>query len=187
MENEILDDDFVGETFGNVEYGGFWQRFGASLIDALVFLPLIGLMFYNMIYWKSLEVAILITFLMLAYKPLMEYYYGATLGKMALKLQIVTQDFQEISINQAFSRYIPWLISGAVNLVVTFFLFNYEPFLDATTYMDMSLAQQQAPHTMLGSLFGMLPTLSALIMLGSDERVSGHDMLAKTYCIKKRQ
>ena len=55
MSNEILDDELHNQSppdFSRVRFAKFWVRVGASVIDSLVFLPIIILGFYNALDWK---------------------------------------------------------------------------------------------------------------------------------------
>ena len=73
-----------GEAMENYSRpAGFWIRVGAHIIDAVVFIPLVVAAFWNMFRVKSMFVLVLISVPGLVYKPLMESYFGATLGKMA--------------------------------------------------------------------------------------------------------
>ncbi|MBK8392708.1 MAG: RDD family protein [Saprospiraceae bacterium] len=53
--------------------------------------------------------ALVIGILLMCYKPFMEFQYGATLGKMAVKLKVVNLDFEKITLSQSIIRYIPGL------------------------------------------------------------------------------
>lgn len=94
MSDHILDenyDDLDGEE-RNYRFAGFWIRVGATIVDILVMLPFVGLSFYILLVLKSLPLMIVITVIMAAYKPLMEYQYGATLGKMAVGIKVVNEE-----------------------------------------------------------------------------------------------
>lgn len=187
MEDNILDDDQMEKDnpFQNVRFAGFWIRVGATLVDMLVLLPLIGLSFYNIFSLKSLLVAQLIILINAAYKPLLEYQYGATVGKMAVKLKVVNEKKDLITANQAIIRYSPWLVSVLVNLIFTANLFNTPEFQDTTGFMEFSMLSQEVAGSTMNSLAGWLVIISAVALVFSPFKQALHDRLAKTYVIYK--
>jgi uncharacterized RDD family membrane protein YckC len=106
---------------GTLRYAGFWLRFAAKLIDwfaigLVVGIPSVILMFASMGKLEPdkgpplqfLAFQILIQFLSIAgtvaYNTLMVGKYGATLGKMALGLRVVTADNTSLTYLRAFGR-----------------------------------------------------------------------------------
>ena len=121
MNLESLDDQLTDNDHGykeEIEYAGFWIRLGAAVIDTLVLFPIISLSIYNQFDMKSLALLYVFTVLSALYKPLMEWRFGATLGKMACKIKVVNEELRPISIDQSFGRYIPWGISAIIQLMV---------------------------------------------------------------------
>ena len=55
---------------------GFWIRVGASIIDWVIFFPIIILSIWNTYSLKNTVVLILISLPGLIYKPLMESFFG---------------------------------------------------------------------------------------------------------------
>ena len=134
MEENLIDEQ---AEVRSMTYAGFWPRFGAYFIDGIVagiivkismtvtMLPMTyylsqGYMSGNpqlgaippslpmaLFLGISLSVA-----LQALYYILMWGYRGATLGKMALKIKIVSTDGSPISYGAAFLRYIGTIISG---------------------------------------------------------------------------
>lgn len=88
MENQPTDllDQFEERE---IIYATFWERLLALIVDALVFAPLAIIKLFTESGWSYQVYIILTAFLGLVYKPLMEYKYGATLGKMTLKIIVV--------------------------------------------------------------------------------------------------
>ena len=120
-------------------YGGFWLRAGAYLIDQialfLVRLPLeLALRAY--VFWETFQLAsgstprpfwqsqgvliayglyfILFLLISLAYYVFFVGRYGATPGKMALKLRIVRSDLAKVSYLRALGRYFAQGLSGTL-------------------------------------------------------------------------
>ena len=106
----------------NVQYAGFWIRFGANLIDGLLFLiVLVPLMYfiYGEDYFLSEDVVLgTADFLFNYIMPIVVIIwlwlrYQATPGKMATKLTIVdAKTGGPLSLGQAIIRYVGYIISS---------------------------------------------------------------------------
>ena len=93
------------------QYGGFWRRALAALVDAIVmgtagFVPYVG--------W----------FISVFYYPLLTAFYGQTLGKKLLGLMVVNkEDNTPIGIYDAIIR--EWVGKLVLTLVNIFFLIGF--------------------------------------------------------------
>lgn len=103
------------------QYAGFWIRFCATLIDLLVFLILAGVplwLIYGASYWSSdtmfngpWDFIISTVFPMVATVWLWNRF-GATPGKMALKLKVLDAHTGEnLSVARSIARYFAYLVS----------------------------------------------------------------------------
>lgn len=115
---------------GAMEYGGFWIRFGAKIIDWII----LGIVnWLVLIPWGILTASYpaksgpasgsMMSALMgnlfyfgfaIAYVTFFLGKYGATPGKMACKLRVVTPEGGEITYLRAFARYFGELVSGFI-------------------------------------------------------------------------
>ena len=107
---------------GVTEYGGFWTRFAAKFVDGLImrfvgtFVGLAGGALLSD-FLKSnptagLTILYSIGFLMeLAYRTLFVGAFGATPGKMAMKIKIVNADGSKVSYAKALARSLAELVS----------------------------------------------------------------------------
>jgi uncharacterized RDD family membrane protein YckC len=108
-------------------YAGFWIRFGAKMIDGLIFAVILGIPLVLIILSGAagsrppafgLGLQVLIQFLSLAvavsYNTFFLGKFGATLGKMACQLKVVTADGAPISYLRAFGRAWAEQLSGLV-------------------------------------------------------------------------
>ena len=167
-----------------IEYGGFWIRFAAALIDTLIFIPIMVISFYNLFTLKSVVLLYILTLLTSIYKPLMEWRYGATLGKMACKIKVVNENQEFISLDQAFGRYIPWAISVIITLMSSTRMYLSAEFQNLNTYMDLTAFSQNDPLNTISTIYSLI----FLIIVGSlifDKHKRGfHDKIAKTMVIK---
>ena len=186
METPILNPE-QPTTFETAapNYAGFWIRTGATVIDFLVYLPLIALGFYNLMTIKSLALQLGLTLIMALYKPFMEYKYGGTLGKLALKIKVVNTDLESISIPKAILRYALWIPGQILSLVGIVLLFSNPDFEFATTFTEASQMQNESASPILSFLFGLLVFISCLAVAFDDQKRALHDRIAGTYCIAK--
>ena len=141
--------EFKEETI----YGGFWARFGAAFIDILVFVPIILFSNYNIISIKSIALLYVLTLISALYKPLMELKYGATLGKMALRLKVVNHNLEPINVDQAFMRYLPWAISIIFQLMAATVMYNAENFQQIDTWEEMAMLAKNPVLDIISSIY----------------------------------
>jgi uncharacterized RDD family membrane protein YckC len=112
---------------GTMVYGGFWIRAVAKIIDSLiqgvfgillvlVFLPFIdfkgGSDTTGMVIWLGLQGGGVL--FALAYSVFFLGKYGATPGKMAVGLKVVTSDGDPIDYKRATARYFAEILSGLI-------------------------------------------------------------------------
>lgn len=181
----ILDDEFEFEH--QVRYAGFWIRFGASLIDSLVMIPIVLLTFYDMMMLKSFAFYVVISIIGALYKPLMEHYYGATLGKMAVGIKVVDSTFHRIDLETAFLRALPWLFNQVISLVSMYFIFFTVGFQDVEGFMEFAEFQQNVndPVSWLSTLSSLFLIVSGIVIATNDYAQGLHDKIANTYVIYK--
>jgi uncharacterized RDD family membrane protein YckC len=122
---------------GEMKYAGFWIRFVAKFVDGLilrvVLTPLTLLAFYlargatptSLIVMQVVNgVGSLLVFM--AYSVLMNGKYGATLGKMACKIKIVTAEGAPISYARAFGRFFAEILSGCPTLFIGYIMVAFD-------------------------------------------------------------
>jgi uncharacterized RDD family membrane protein YckC len=115
---------------GAMEYAGFWIRFVAKFIDGLILaVPLVILMFTFFfsnfrpgqratVPWASigLQLGIQLCYYALAgvYNIFFIGKFGATPGKMAVNIQVVTPEGGKISYGRATGRFFAEILSGLI-------------------------------------------------------------------------
>jgi uncharacterized RDD family membrane protein YckC len=107
-------------TAADLDYGGFWIRFVAKVIDGIVeggisiaITLIIGLM--TQFFGNKMSVFYLISYpIAIVYVTYFVGAYGATPGKMALGLKVVRPDGERVSYLRAFARYWAELLSGLI-------------------------------------------------------------------------
>ena len=134
LDKDLLHDQAEGT---HMTYAGFWSRFGAYFIDGIIAGIIVKISMSVMMFplsrhfssalmsgnpqpeliVSSLSMVLVITILLgsslqALYFILMWGYKGATLGKMAMRIKIVSTKGSDISYGTAFLRYIGTMISG---------------------------------------------------------------------------
>lgn len=189
--SDILDDSALGGAEYTPRFANFGPRLGAALLDFICVLPLVGANVYFTMFAPSLNGVLAVGLLSMLYKPGFEKLYGATPGKMMLKLKVVGKEGAPLSWSQAIMRYIPWLIGAVFGLYMTSLIFQIPGMEDVDGFVEYGqlIAEYQADGGMspmmsvLQSVLGFLPLVSALFILGNDRRQAVHDTLAETYVI----
>ncbi|HEX6099771.1 MAG TPA: RDD family protein [Thermoanaerobaculia bacterium] len=130
-------------------YGGFWQRFGAQVLDGLIFgVPAYAIFVVVMLYAVQVmqqnpggpPLVILLAYVPfyvfpILYEALMlSMKKGQTVGKMALRLRVVRPDGSHITAAQAWGRAAMRLILGCL-VVVDFIPYFFTD--EKTTLHDM--------------------------------------------------
>lgn len=167
-----------------VEYAGFWIRVAAALIDTVVFIPLIALSFVNLFYVKSLVLLYVMMVIQSLYKPLMEFKFGASLGKMAVKIKVVNEEHQPITIDQSFGRYVPWVISTVISLITTTAMYTSADFNNLTSYMQLAEFSENMPLNTVSQVYNIIFFILILWMVFDKKNQGVHDKIAKTMVIK---
>lgn len=181
MDEQILDRG--QETNPTMIFATFWERVGASLVDGLIMLPVFALNFYNLVQIKSLAICIICSVAFVIYKIYMEGNYGATLGKRAMKIKVVSESGGAINSEQAGRRAIFYLLSTMAALVSSIMVFNTPDFVDMHDFLLIGKFQQE--HGLpFDYLFSIMAVVSVVYVAFDKQRQALHDKFAKTYCIK---
>lgn len=100
-----------------VEYAGFWVRLRALIVDGLA----LGVLSYFIAFcinFTNLTFLNLVSPLISAcYKPLLEYKFGATLGKMIVKIKVIGSNQQLPSLKAALLRNIVTISLSFITIV----------------------------------------------------------------------
>ena len=122
---------------GKLRYAGFWLRFGAVLLDAVILL-VVNTFLTTVVAGATLSQTLgtaqrglaLGLFIQIGtavgYETLLIGKYGATLGKMACKIQVVTADGSRVSYLLAFGRYFAKMLS-AFTLSIGYIIAAFDP------------------------------------------------------------
>ena len=108
---------------GGMEYGGFWIRAGAKVLDFMILgvvqtsfnmiLPLMPEMEESTMFFATAGVLVFAQVVVgLAYSTFMLGKYGATIGKMVCQLKVVTPDGGPVSYGRAAGRFFAEWVSA---------------------------------------------------------------------------
>jgi uncharacterized RDD family membrane protein YckC len=173
-----------------IKYGGFWKRFGANFIDAMIcivaILPIMLLIKYN-----GLFVYILM-FLGLIVSPFYSVYFntknGATPGKQFMGLKILTVNLDKITIKEAFLR-------SSVDILLSFLQFI--GILLAISYVSQVISNGGSSMTLLHKVQEVNSPIyqfsksfenlwfwsEVIVLLFNKKRRALHDFIAKTVVV----
>lgn len=182
----ILDQQHLQTNKSTVRYGGFWQRFAAIMLDGLILAPItLGVTYFNIIDWKSIVVLVIVTILGVSYKPFMEANYGATLGKMALKLKVTNLDLQPANLQEVLLRNIFQIVPTFITLFLTIGVYNDPGFQSISGYGEFSLFSAQFKGLQYTNYaLGLVGVIDAIVLLADSQKRSLHDKIAGTVVIE---
>ena len=174
-----------------VEYGGFWRRFGAVFLDGLILLPItllafFGLGFSRLYYFYYFVPGLIFTAFYYMYLVMRN---GATPGKRILNMRIVMVDGAPVTPKAAILRnVVEWafgagstLALGLAGLSVTDAEFGPLGYLQ-----KVQLLSAHAPKWNMLAAYGVYAWFAAgaLVMLSNPKRRGVHDFLAGTVVIR---
>ena len=182
---EILESIFADEEMP-VLYATFWQRLGAVIIDGLIFSLIIPLNIYNETSGKSPALLLASAAITILYKPFCEYKYGATVGKMALKIVVTNKAYQKPRGQEAILRNIFQIIFAALNLVVTLLVFANPQFKAATTFAAYATLRNQLNLVNLITFsICIVYLIDAIFLMADQQKRSLHDRIAATFVVRR--
>jgi uncharacterized RDD family membrane protein YckC len=122
----------------------------------------------------------------LLYKPLMEAYCGATLGKMACGIKVIDGQGKKLSLLNAYARYLPFLAAAVIGLVNQLVLFSLPAFQSAESFTEIAQAQQEKTLLdILGTVVNIFVVIECIVAAFTVRKRALHDMLAESFCVYK--
>lgn len=170
---------------GYARPAGFWIRLGAYIIDTLVFIPLMILGFWNTLSLKSMGVLIASSVPGFLYKPCMEAFFGATLGKMACGIKVINAQGKKLNLFYAYARAFPFLLSSSVALVSGLVLFSSPEFQSATSLAELGQARSPTFWDAVNPLVTVLILIDCIFAAFTFRKRALHDLLAESYVVYK--
>ena len=114
---------------GALQYAGFWIRFGAKIVDWLIISAFSFIIFIPLGIFMATRISSTSSGLTMVLIQIMNYAipatyvtfflgkFGATPGKMACKLKVVTADNERVSYLRALGRYFAEILSSLILLI----------------------------------------------------------------------
>lgn len=174
-----------------IPYAGMWRRLGANLIDAnIIIIPFFFLL--NWVQTTSKPVALIlilpIAFISTFYTIFFHAKYGQTLGKMAVKIQVQTIDFQSINWVQALTRSSFDLLFSILSCISSFIIISGIPEANFTDLTARELGRYfefvERPFFKISLDISVLWLISEIIVvLFNKKKRALHDFLAKTIVV----
>lgn len=165
---------------------GFWIRVVAYFIDGIVFIPIVVLNFFNLVSIKSMFLLILICIPGFIYKPFMESFFGATLGKMACKIRVIDKHGEKLTLGTAYIRFLPFLLSTIVGLIGALVLFSFPEFKNVTTFLEIGQLQQRNPIKPITTIVSLFVFVDCVFIAFTHRKRAIHDMMARSFCVFKQ-
>lgn len=164
---------------------GFWIRLGAHIIDSLIFIPIIILTIWNTRSLKSTALLVFIYLPGLIYKPFMESFYGATLGKMACGIKVIKDNGKKLPLFDAYVRFLPFLLLAGISLAGQLILFASPQFQAAESWMEIAQAQQGNALEGISRILNLVILIDCIFAAFTFRKRALHDMLAESFCVYK--
>ena len=169
-------------------FASFWERTGAYLLDGLIVGGTSAIVNIMNIYGiKSFYVFFLISSLAILYKPYMESKYGATIGKMILKLRVTDTNFDTIDLNRSFLRSLILILPSILLIPFYYSAFENPAIMSTDGFLEFSVAITQAyPLMSIISNLSFVVLVAEIVVILTDnskKQRSLHDRIAKTYVI----
>jgi uncharacterized RDD family membrane protein YckC len=182
---EILDEPLIETTRTQEVYAGFWKRLGASLLDSIFLAPLtIVLTFTNATAWKSPMLLIGVTLLSMSYKPFMEIMYGATWGKMIVKIKVVNVNHEKATAGEILMRNIFHIVPTLLTLFFTVGIYSDPDFQSVTEFTEYSaFTSRFVALQIVSSLSGLVTIVDGIVMMADQKSRALHDMIGQTFVV----
>ena len=164
---------------------GFWIRVGASIVDWLVFIPFAGLGIWNMFSLRNMAVLIAASAPGFFYKPLMEAFAGATVGKLACGIKVTDGQGKKLSVFTAYIRAFPFLLASAVSLAGQITLFSLPEFQAGASQMEIAQTRGITFLDIVGYITSIFVLVDCVFAAFTYRKRALHDMLAESYCVYK--
>ncbi len=176
----------------SLQYAGFWQRFGALMVDGFVLLPLM-----LSTAWASTESRAWALLLIVPQSVLILGYYvwfharwGQTPGKMATHVRVVRLDGSPIALRQALLRSAPDIFLGLLSAGARFVSLLQIPAAEYASLGWMGQARRlseiEGGWQWLGWLQITWVLSEVFTMLFNERRRAIHDFIAGTVVIRTR-
>jgi|SRR5450432_1207657 uncharacterized RDD family membrane protein YckC len=186
--NEPISDKESLFPEADIKFASFGSRFGATLIDGFIISGVIlPVTYFNITAWKIPYLFILTSLLEIIYKPFLEYRYGATLGKMAVGIQVLGSQFQKVGFNEEMRRVSFYMVPSILQFILTVHFYFSPAFKSINNYNEFNheIVSANPATLILGGIVFFLGTADCITFLINNQRRALHDLYAGTYVVEK--
>jgi uncharacterized RDD family membrane protein YckC len=180
------------KTSAEPEYGGFWIRFGAALIDTAILYPFIALVLWgpHNSRWKFQGTHLLLSAVSNAYYICCVGRWGGTPGKLLCGLRVVRADLRPAGWKESWLRHSLDLTFGILGTALYLHKLQQIPDAAFTTLTRSQLLGQlvnldRIPNLAVTTLEQIWIWSEFLILLTNRKRRALHDFIAGTVVIRK--
>lgn len=166
-----------------VGYASFAQRFYAFVIDCLVFLPFNIWSQDNLFNGKNFGIVIVIALAWCVYKPLMDWKFGGTIGKLVMKIRVVDGSGKGISFNQALLRFAPYFAVSLSTVLFSYNLLHTPGFEEITDFVSFQEFEEPVAGSLVVSLTYFFYLFSVSSIFLDEKKQAVHDRIANCYCV----
>ena len=170
---------------GYARPAGFWIRVGAHIIDQLIFIPISAFGFWALYFRKDMFLTVLATLPFFFYKPMMESFQGATLGKMACGIKVVDDIGKKLSLFRAYTRALPFLVAAGFSLAYELLRLSTPEFQAAATWIEAAQVKPPSLLTLVNMVVGLFVIIDCVFVAFTLRKRALHDMLAESYVVYK--
>jgi uncharacterized RDD family membrane protein YckC len=169
------------------QFVGFWQRVGARFVDSIIVRVVVYILGLFINSSGSMIIYAVVSVIPLLYHPVLEYKFGASLGKMLLRIKVVNYDMQNLTIANVVLRNI--LYVGLQLIAVGFTLFYVYSFQSEENSIITGIVSSFSEGISWSVFYGLamiaLVIAEIVCMLTDSKFRALHDRIGKTYVVKK--
>jgi uncharacterized RDD family membrane protein YckC len=185
---EILDVETDQTEQSNYTLSSIWSRVWALLLDSLILGAVVGSVgIYNFIDIKSAILVAISSIAGIIYKPFMEYKYGATLGKMALKIKVVNYYHEPITLQQAILRSILQIIPSLISMAVMIIIITSGAADSIDNFTEYTLVVGENKLAKMSQYISYIILIDYLFVFFDNNNRCLHDRIASTLVVKPIQ
>jgi uncharacterized RDD family membrane protein YckC len=173
-------------------YAGFFKRLGSSVVDSLIFMPIMFIFHFISSFTIELAMisAVLSGVLFSVYSIYFHYRFGATIGKMVLRIKVTLPNGEMIGLKQALLRSsVDFTLALVMIIVHVVAMYSVDPEI----YLNAGwLERGEILLPLLPFWFGILSIVSQLwfwgeliVLLFNKRKRALHDYIAGTVVICK--
>jgi len=105
----------------------------------------------------------------------MEAFYGATLGKMALKIRVIDTHGNNLTLRKAYIRFLPFLVPTVIVFLTNVILILNLP--------EVGLLLLGGPFTYLYGILNFVMVIDVVVAAFTRRKRAIHDMMAGSFCV----